>query len=869
MIVRTPALIAAIAGVLLVAHIDVGRRDPADGRCGPLSAPEYAVAARAAAAMAAARAQGVKSPAMTEVALRARADTFARYAAWRPETRPDSAALAFAFEAQLYLALGMPDSAIAPARAGVALARTARGRASEPVARATLGELHQARGHADSALGQYDSALRAIASPEQVGVRGRLCNDLGIAYHDIGALDQAREYLYRALAIREAIADSEGLGVTLNNIGRLQQTIGRPDASLDWLARAVEIRRTLGDSSGVALALANIGYAYDLMADPARALVAYSEARIALRLTGNRSYQGLTLLNMARAHLALGHLAVSRDDLQVGLALKRNVGDAAGVSWAYHDLGRVELALGHLDAGLAWLDSARAAMRTLGDRSREGSALYYAALAHQHAGGDAHMRRAVAAFSDAMTARLAVGRRAGNDADRIMFAEQDVSLTSKWVLAWLALARSAGAESVATSSLAAAEQGRARALRDLMQQNDAEWRPATAVVFRRRHTTSLSYLVTPHAIVTWLSLPDGRVRSACQRIAPHALDSLVARARAHIWADREEGRHVIARVSTMLGDTTNDTPTSCASAVVSAEDPATRSLDSVMAALSRVLLPPELLAQLPDSGELVIVPHAQLALIPFAALPLRNATDLLGLRYALRYAPSLAMLDVVEAMEPRRVGGDNALIVGDPTMPRDPDGRGFEPLPGARKMAQWLSSTLHAADYLVGEAATRSAVEARLPAAALVHLGTHGRAYDTEARARDSFIVLAGTDSSALLRVRDVLALPLLHAELVVLMACETGLGDLKESEGTSGLQRAFLARGARSVLVSLWSVDQDASDLLMRAFYRNWMAGGAVGNKAEALRRAQKEVRDVRRNGTHPYENPYYWAGFQIVGAA
>jgi CHAT domain-containing protein len=451
-----------------------------------------------------------------------------------------------------------------------------------------------------------------------------------------------------------------------------------------------------------------------------------------------------------------------------------------------------------------------------------------------------------------------------------MFAEQDVSLTSKWVLAWLALKGSARADSVATQSLMAAERGRARALMDLLEKVRPQPLGNGTNAPSRVRAPSLSYLVTQNAIVTWLSLPDGSVRSACQRIAPRTLDTLVARMRAHIWADREGGQHVIARVSTMLADTTDDTPTSCAPASVNASDSITRTRDGVLAALSRLLLPPELLAQLPDSGELVIVPHAQLALVPFAALPVKRPTDLLGLHYALRYAPSLAMLDVVSAAEPRRMDGGTALIVGDPTMPRDPDGQGlFEALPGARETARWLSETVRSTGYLVGADATKEAVVRRLPGATLVHLGTHGRAYGTEARARDSFIVLAGEDSSALLRVRDVLALPQLGAELVVLMACETGLGDLKESEGTSGLQRAFLSRGVRSVMVSLWSVDRDASDLLMRSFYRNWLSAGKAVSKAEALRRAQKEVREFRRGAEQPYTNPYYWAGFQLVGAS
>ena len=800
---------------------------------------------------------------MNTASLRARADTFARYAAYRPDTRPDSAALALAYEAQVFLALGMPDSALAPARASVVLAGTSRGRASVVLAHTTLGEVHHSRGHADSALAEYRTALAAPMRPEQVAERGRLCNDIGIAHHDLGTLDQAREYLERALALREAIGDSEGVGVTLNNIGRLQQTLGRPDASIPWLDRAIAMRRALGDSAGVAAGYANVGYAYDLMAEPARALDAYTAARGALTGLDHPAYQGLALLNIARAQLALGRHAIARDDVIAGLALKRRAGEAAGVSWAYHDLGRAEIALGHLDAGLAWLDSARVAMRALGDHSREGSALYMSGVALQHAGGDANLRRAVDAYAAAMDARLAVGRTAGRDADRIMFAEQDVSLTAKWVSAWLSLAGSVGADSAARASLAAAEQGRARALRDLLQQAGSPMAPAPP----RMASPALSFLVTPGAVISWLSLPSGKVHAFCQRVAPRLVDSLVARTRAHIWADREEGRHVIARVSTMLGDSADDTPATCAPSGVSFSDSSLRTRAGVLGALSRILLPARMLSELPDSGELIIVPHGQLALIPFAALPMRRTAEPLGLRYALRYAPSLTMLAMVDAVAARSVNGASALIVADPDMPPDPDGGvAFDALPGARATAAWLATTLRAGEPLTGASATASAVRARLPGAALVHLGTHGRAYDTEARARESFVVLAGRDSSALLRVRDVLALPLLHAELVVLMACETGLGDLKESEGTSGLQRAFLARGARSVLVSLWRVDRESTDTLMRAFYRNWLAPGSIG-KAEALRRAQRELLEWRRDRKLD-TNPYYWAGFQVVGA-
>jgi CHAT domain-containing protein len=102
-----------------------------------------------------------------------------------------------------------------------------------------------------------------------------------------------------------------------------------------------------------------------------------------------------------------------------------------------------------------------------------------------------------------------------------------------------------------------------------------------------------------------------------------------------------------------------------------------------------------------------------------------------------------------------------------------------------------------------------------------------------------------------------------LSAELVVLSACQTGLGNLRQAEGTIGLQRAFLARGARSVLVSLWNVPDQATTRLMDAFYTHWRSDADHPSKAESLRRAQEAVR--RAPG---FSHPRYWAGFQVVGA-
>ena len=102
----------------------------------------------------------------------------------------------------------------------------------------------------------------------------------------------------------------------------------------------------------------------------------------------------------------------------------------------------------------------------------------------------------------------------------------------------------------------------------------------------------------------------------------------------------------------------------------------------------------------------------------------------------------------------------------------------------------------------------------------------------------------------------DVARMNLLGAELVVLSACETGLGDVKNGEGVFGLQRAFKLAGAETLIMSLWIVSDQASKDMMIEFYKNWLSGE---NKQEAFKEAQKLIRGQ-------YQHPYFWAAFVLM---
>ncbi len=208
-------------------------------------------------------------------------------------------------------------------------------------------------------------------------------------------------------------------------------------------------------------------------------------------------------------------------------------------------------------------------------------------------------------------------------------------------------------------------------------------------------------------------------------------------------------------------------------------------------------------------------------------------------------------------------------------------------LPGTRIEVDAIQKLLKSSGYQVSEYLQKEASEHNLKAAhdmSILHIATHGYFLKDVSRASwpigvladyakenvllRSGLILAGAaendklspalDSSnnGILTSYEAMDLNLQGTDLVVLSACETGLGEVKAGEGVYGLQRAFMAAGANTIIMSLWKVDDAATQILMNSFYTNWVKSG---DRQQAFRQAQQQL-------MQKYKDPLYWGGFVMV---
>ena len=259
-----------------------------------------------------------------------------------------------------------------------------------------------------------------------------------------------------------------------------------------------------------------------------------------------------------------------------------------------------------------------------------------------------------------------------------------------------------------------------------------------------------------------------------------------------------------------------------------------------------------------EGPEIVIVPDRALYNIPFAALT-DESGKYLSETFRIRVVPSLTTLKLINESPADYHCQTGALIVGNPDVGEVHfKGRLTEitRLPCAENEARMVGEKL-GVEPLLGEQATKQAVLQAMNSVALIHIAAHGDAERGGISLAPSLRIPNGIPQEGLylLTMNDISKVQL-RAKLVVLSCCHSARGLIK-AEGAVGIARAFLGSGARSVLVALWALDDEATEQFMTHFYDHLVAGESAGESLhEAMKWMRSEGYDVNQ-----------WAPFILIG--
>ncbi|MGH7354852.1 MAG: CHAT domain-containing protein [Candidatus Rokuibacteriota bacterium] len=241
---------------------------------------------------------------------------------------------------------------------------------------------------------------------------------------------------------------------------------------------------------------------------------------------------------------------------------------------------------------------------------------------------------------------------------------------------------------------------------------------------------------------------------------------------------------------------------------------------------------------------LLIAPHDVLHYVPYAAL--WTGGRWLVEEHALATVPSASTLRFLK--DKGRAGAAGVLVVGNPDI-------GAEgALPFAEQEARVVAESYPGSTLLLRREATEARVKRASAGARLIHFATHAVLREDDPLA-SALLLAPGDGEDGRLEVREIFGLAL-DAELVVLSACETGLGRLSRGDELLGLQRAFVYAGTPAVVTTLWKVDDRASFRVMRLFHERLAADGAT----RALQAAQQQ-------GLREFPHPFFWAAFGLTG--
>ena len=765
---------------------------------------------------------------------------------------------------QAYQCIGNVRKAIECHELHLTFATELNDRVGQVLAYNNLGNAYQCIGECKKAIKYQENCLKVLIN-EEIGEQDRhiLCSAyscLGSAYGLLGFFNQALDYCQRCLEISTELGNREGqasaysgLGSSYVHLGNFQKAVECHKSELKLVAKLRNKKREGQANSSLALA-------YSHLRDFEKAIHCLERQLKVAKEVGDAEGEQRAYSLLGGCYYDLGDLQIALEYHNRSLKLAKRIEDSIGIGIEYGHLGSVYTDLGDPKKAKECHEKHLKIAQQVDDRVGEAKAYFGLARSFESTGSLQESREcyqsSVNIFNEV---RASIYLK---DALKITFRHM---YKRAYIRLWLLLLQ----QGKVTEALLAANQGRAQALRDLMKLNYSLEKPFTSVhtrsleenILQASSTIPLNLAFTAvygQQVIFWVTRKGPKLSLTCRikkisdgfspDYAESYLSSLTESVRTDIGVRicvKCEDRSLKRLEDSEWIDT--DQAKACSVA---------REVNPLKVLYDIAVSP---IADLISSDELIIVPDGPLWLVPYAAF-MTPRSKYLCETFRIRMIPSLDCLKILADCPVGYHRETGALLVGDPCV-QEVVFRGrrkLQQLPCAEKEVKIIGKITNTMP-LTGTKATKTQVLKSLSSVSLVHIAAHGCMETGE-------IVLAPnpirsspipTEEDFLLTMTDVLNVKI-RAKLVVLSCCHSGRGEVK-AEGVVGIARAFLGAGARSVLVSLWAIDDEATLEFMKSFYKFLVEGRSA---SDALNRTMNYMRESEQ-----FSELRLWAPFILIG--
>ena len=667
-------------------------------------------------------------------------------------------------------------------------------------------------------------------------------NSLGNVYYKSGFLREAIENHERQLEIVKERRDKKGEGRVYCNLGNDYRSIGNLQKAKHYYELNLKIAKEVKAMTLERGVYANLGIVYRHMNDFEKAIENHNKNLEICKKVGDRPGEGRAYGNLGLAYGDLGDLEKALEYHKLCLEVAKEVEDKACEGHTHGNIGITYLLLGDCERALQYVECQRKIAIEVGDEIGQAIANFNVGSVFEKMDSLCkalhYIESSVKILNDMRTRLLS------ND-------EWKIGLRDVHKMVYAGLWRVLIDQDKITEGLVAAEQGRAQALKDLMESNyglkTANGRRTTQEMSKDDILSCISSVVVftatySHLNCHWVLQKE----SVCLRklSIEYDVQSMLEVAREKIGV--RDGAQCEDRSLDRLRNNEEESE-----GCVQRRPAALPNQDNPFRTLYELTISP--IIDLIHGDELIVVPEGPLWLAPYAAFMDPNSRYL-SESFRIRFIPSLLSLKIILDCPADYHAKNGALLVGDPWVEEVK----LKQLPCARREVELIAEILLTTP-LTGKEATKAEVLKQLSNVALVHIAAHGRMETGEialspnpTRASEKT-----SDEDFLLTMSDVLNIRL-RARLVVLSCCHSGRGEIK-AEGVVGIARAFLGAGARSVLVSLWAIDDKATLEFMKYFYQHLVEGESA---SKSLNQAMKFMRE-----SDEFSDVKYWAPFVLIG--